>query len=86
MKEIKRINKEAIEHGSYRITNSENSHLLPIVMSNDCRDQIILQIQEMLNFCKNQIYKAINEYNNYSSGKSNYEMINIELKINEIIK
>jgi hypothetical protein len=38
MIEIQRINKEAIEHGSYRITNSEHSHLLPIVMSNDCRD------------------------------------------------
>ena len=52
MTEIHRINKEAMEHGSYRITNSEHSHLLPIVMSNDCRDQIIQQIQEMLNFCE----------------------------------
>jgi hypothetical protein len=39
--EIKRLNDEAIKHGSYRITNSDHSHLLPIVMSNDCRDQII---------------------------------------------
>ena len=38
IKEIRRINKEAIDHGSYRIINSENSHLLPVVMSNDCRD------------------------------------------------
>ena len=38
LKEIRRINKEAIDHGSYRITNSKNSHLLPVVMSNDCRD------------------------------------------------
>ena len=38
LKEIRRINKEAIDHGSYRIINSENSHLLPVVMSNDCRD------------------------------------------------
>jgi hypothetical protein len=36
--EIQRINEEAMKHGSYRITNSEHSHLLPIVMSNDCRD------------------------------------------------
>ena len=39
--EISRINKQSIDHGSLRITNSEHSHLLPIVMSNDCRDQII---------------------------------------------
>ena len=42
LKEIQRINKEAIDYESYKITNSENSHLLPIVMSNDCRDQIII--------------------------------------------
>ncbi len=36
--EIKRLNKEAINHGCYRITNSQYSHLVPIVMSNDCRD------------------------------------------------
>ena len=38
LNEIKRINKESIDNGSFRITNSENSHLLPVVMSNDCRD------------------------------------------------
>ena len=52
LEEIIRINKESIDHGSYRIINSENSHLLPVVMSNDCRDKIILQIQEMLSFCE----------------------------------
>ena len=36
--------------------------MLPIVMSNDCRDQIILQIREMLEFCENQVIKAIKEY------------------------
>ena len=38
LEEIIRINKEAIDHGSYRIINLESSHLLPVVMSNDCRD------------------------------------------------
>ena len=38
LKEIRRINKEAIDHGSYKIANKENSHLLPVVMSSDCRD------------------------------------------------
>ena len=38
LEEIIRINKESIDHGSYRIINLENSHLLPVVMSNDCRD------------------------------------------------
>ena len=62
LKEINRINREAIDHGNFRIINSENSHLLPVVMSNDCRDQIITQIQEMLSFCENQIKKAIKNY------------------------
>ena len=53
MKEIQRINKQAIDHGSYFFYNKWEAHMLPIVMSNDCRDQIILQIQEMLNFCEN---------------------------------
>ena len=62
LKEINRINREAIDQGNFRIINSENSHLLPVVMSNDCRDQIITQIQEMLSFCENQIKKAIKNY------------------------
>jgi hypothetical protein len=39
----------------------------------------------MLTFCENQIKKAIREYDNFSSGKENQEMINIRNRIEEII-
>ena len=41
MKEIERINKQAIAHGSYYFLNKWEAEMLPISMSNDCRNQII---------------------------------------------
>jgi hypothetical protein len=38
LEDIRKINKQAIDHGSYKITNGKISYLLPVVMSNDCRD------------------------------------------------
>jgi hypothetical protein len=44
MEEVERIIKQSIEHGSYSISNIKETHLLPIIISNDYRDKILLQI------------------------------------------
>ena len=54
IEELGKINKLAEIHGNYRIENQENSHLLPIFMQNDCRELIISQIKDIVNFCENQ--------------------------------
>jgi hypothetical protein len=38
MEELQRLNKMAIDHGSYRNCNKKLAFLLPIVLSNDCRE------------------------------------------------
>jgi hypothetical protein len=38
MEELQRLNKMAIEHGNYRNCNSDYAYLLPIILSNDCRE------------------------------------------------
>ena len=66
MSELKRLNKMALDHGTYRNCNSDYSFLLPIVLSNDCREQITLQIKELICFCENQTKKAIDDYSEFS--------------------
>jgi len=46
--DIQKINKEAIKHGSFKITNLNSSYLLPVTMPNNSREENIGQIRELL--------------------------------------
>ena len=46
---------EAIQaYGSYNFSNCDEAYLQPILISNDCRDEIIRNLEKTLEFCKEQ--------------------------------
>ena len=45
MTEIIRICTTVTEHGSYNITNDQEAFFQPIVITNDCRDEIIRNLE-----------------------------------------
>ncbi len=69
--DIQKINNGAIKHGSYKITNLNSSHLLPVVMPNNNRDQNISQIKILLNQCESIISNRLDEYSGTTQGQFN---------------
>jgi hypothetical protein len=45
-------------HGNYSVETTGRELFIPVIMSNDCRDQVITSLLDELDFCRVQLKKT----------------------------
>ena len=53
---------------SYRMSNEGQCYLQPVLISNDCRDELISNLEKTLAHCKEQTARSIKSYMVHSHG------------------
>ena len=57
--EILRLIDVVTTQGTFKITNEGESYLQPVLISNDCRDELVKSLESTLNQCKEQTTRHI---------------------------
>lgn len=50
--EIARIITQCKMHGNFSAGTTNKEMFIPVIMSNDCRDQVIQNLKDSLDFCR----------------------------------
>ena len=82
--EINRIIESCKHHGNYSVQSSGKNLFIPVIMSNDCRDQVIESLAWALTFCYSQLKKTQNDLLIHCPNKKNERLDPIEFKIKRI--
>ena len=45
-------------HGNYSVEKTGKELFIPVIMNNDCRDQVITSLRDALDFCQTQLKKT----------------------------
>ena len=45
-------------HGNYSVETTGRELFIPVIMNNDCRDQVITSLRDALDFCRMQLKKT----------------------------
>ena len=79
--EIEKVIDNVISHGSYWIGNSEKAYLAPVLISNDCRDEVLKNLSRTIETCSEYTQRAMIDFLKHSGGKESKKINEIDNQI-----